>query len=114
MKTPPPHEELGPRIPLHIMRIKVAPPQLDVQPVLARGRPIITILRVVEERGLGDLPLVGRKQQDVRTTGIHFIGLARVDRLLLHIFDLRGTRVLRCLHFVDGTRVHERRRWVLF
>ena len=55
MRTLTPHQELGPRVALDVVAVEVAPPQLDVEPVFRGRRAVITILRVVEERGLGDL-----------------------------------------------------------
>ena len=44
--------------------------------------------------GLGDRPSVGCKQQDVCTGGVHLVGLARVDGLLLHSLNLQGIQLL--------------------
>ena len=46
-RTLTPHEELGPRVALDVVTIKIAPPQLDVQPVFGRRRAIIRILRIM-------------------------------------------------------------------
>mmetsp|Transcript_19228 Transcript_19228/g.59304 ORF Transcript_19228/g.59304 Transcript_19228/m.59304 type:complete len:391 (-) Transcript_19228:3185-4357(-) len=87
-------EELGPGVALDVVRVEVAPPQLHVDPELARRRALEGVLGVVQQGRLRDLPLVRRKQQDVRARGVHLVTLARVDGLLLHVLDLEGVELL--------------------
>lgn len=42
------------------------------------------ILGFREQRWLGNSPLVGGKQQHIRTAGVHLVGLARVNRFLVN------------------------------
>ena len=88
-------EELGPRVPLNVVRVKVAPPQLHVQPKLGGGdRAVVRVPRVVQQRRPRHTPLVRGKEQDVRAGGVHLVRLARVDRLLLHRLHLERVQLL--------------------
>lgn len=98
------------------MGVKVAPAQLHIDPVLRACGSLKRILQqsksiqtakdveydaevggnlgVVEKRRLGNIPLVGSKQQYIRTRRVHFVGFTRVDGLLLHCLDLEGIQFL--------------------
>lgn len=44
---------------------------------------LLELLGFREQRWLGNRPLVGGKQQDIRAAGVHLVGLARVNRFLV-------------------------------
>lgn len=44
--------------------------------------------------GLRHGPSVGSEEQDVCAGGVHLVGLARVDGLLLHSLDLKRIQLL--------------------
>lgn len=48
------------------------------------------VLRVRKQRWPGNIPLVGGKEQDVGTGGVHLVGLPGMDGLLLHSLNLQG------------------------
>mmetsp|Transcript_98960 Transcript_98960/g.262867 ORF Transcript_98960/g.262867 Transcript_98960/m.262867 type:complete len:658 (-) Transcript_98960:4864-6837(-) len=96
-------QELGAAVSLNIMGVIVAPSQLHVDPVLCGGRPVETILCLREQGRLRHGPLVGCKQQDICTRGVHLVGLSRVDRLLLHHLNLQRIE----LQIKDLTQVHD-------
>ena len=58
-------KELGPGVTLHVVRVVVTPPQLDVDPVLLCSGRVQHGLGVGEQRESGQVPLVGREQKDV-------------------------------------------------
>jgi len=87
-------EELGARVALHVVRVEVAPAQLHVDPELGARRALKVVLGVVQQRGLGDVPLVRREEHHVRAGGVHLVRLARVDGLLLHRLDLQRVQLL--------------------
>mmetsp|Transcript_9904 Transcript_9904/g.16651 ORF Transcript_9904/g.16651 Transcript_9904/m.16651 type:complete len:467 (+) Transcript_9904:1679-3079(+) len=98
-------QELGPRIPLDVVRIVVAPPQLHVDPVLLSRHALELVALLVKKAGLGDVPLVLGEEQDVGAAGVHLVRLARVDRLLLHRLDLQRVQ----LHVEHLAEVHHDR-----
>ena len=98
-------EELGARVALDVVRVEVAPAELDVDPVLGRGGAVERVLVVVQQRGLGDLPLVRREEEHVGARGVHLVRLARVDRLLLHVLHLQGVELL----VEDLAQIHHHR-----
>ena len=87
-------EELGTRVALNVVRVKVAPAQLHVDPVLVRGRGVVHVVRVAEQRRLRHLPLVRSEQQNVGARRVHLVALARMDGLLLHHLDLERIELL--------------------
>mmetsp|Transcript_62206 Transcript_62206/g.196851 ORF Transcript_62206/g.196851 Transcript_62206/m.196851 type:complete len:1067 (-) Transcript_62206:4174-7374(-) len=88
-------EELGARVALDVMRVEVTPAQLHVQPILVGALLVVHVLAAVgHEAGLGDLPLVCGKKEDICAGGVHLIALARVDRLLLDRLDLERIQLL--------------------
>jgi hypothetical protein len=96
-------EVLSTGVSLDVVRVKVTPSQLDVEPELGARRAVEDVLVVVEERRAGDLPLVGREEEDVRGGRVHLVRLSRVDRLLLNRLDLEGLELL----VEDLTQVHD-------
>ena len=52
------------------------------------------LLGVCQQRGPGDIPLVGGKEQDICTGRVHLIGLSGVDCLLLYRLDFQ------CIQFL--------------
>ncbi len=44
---------------------------------------------VFNKRGSGYVPLIRREQEDIGTGRIHLVALARMNRFLLHCFDLK-------------------------
>ena len=60
-------KELGTGISLNIMRVKITPSQLDINPVLIGSSPVIVLLLLMQKTGLTDLPLEGCKKNNVRT-----------------------------------------------
>jgi len=55
------------------------------------------------EGGEGGQVPVGREKEDVGAGGVHLVGLAGVDGLLLNIFDLEGVQLL-VKHLKEGGR----------
>jgi hypothetical protein len=102
-QTPRVVEVLSTGVSLDVVRVKVTPSQLDVEPELGARRAVEDVLVVVEERRAGDLPLVGREEEDVRGGRVHLVRLSRVDRLLLNRLDLEGLELL----VEDLTQVHD-------
>ncbi len=82
-------EELCARIPLNVVRVKVAPPQLHVNPKLLRRQRRIKLISacISKKGGLAHGPLVGCKEEDVSARAVHLVRLAWVDRLLLDGLD---------------------------
>ena len=116
-------QELGARITLNVVRVVVPPAQLHVHPVLLSGCGIHHIpvathtithwvyvqayctvqcivyvveasLGVSEERGFGDIPLVGSEEENICTRAVHLVGLPGMDGLLLHCVDLQSIQFL--------------------
>lgn len=77
------------------MRIKVSPPELDVEPELVGGdSAVVVVSSVRQERRSRDVPLVGGEKENVTRRRIHFVRFSGVDRFLLHGFDLEGFEFL--------------------
>ena len=52
------------------------------------------VLGVSEQGRLGDVPLVGGKEEDVGTRAVHLVALARMNGLLLHRVDLQSVQLV--------------------
>ena len=63
----------------------------------------MTTTYVCHKGWAGDVPLVGREQEDVRARGVHLVTLSRMDGLLLHSLDLQGLHLL----IEDLTQIHD-------
>ena len=87
-------QELRAGIALDIVGIKVAPAELHVNPELAASGAFEAIFGVVEQRGLGDVPLVRREQHHIGARRVHLVRLSRVDGLLLHGLNLQRVELL--------------------
>ena len=87
-------QELGPCVALNVVGVVIPPSQLHIQPVLLGSLLVEDIVGVRHQAGLGHLPTVGREEQDVGAGGVHLVGLARVDGLLLHSFDFQSVQLL--------------------
>mmetsp|Transcript_2955 Transcript_2955/g.8790 ORF Transcript_2955/g.8790 Transcript_2955/m.8790 type:complete len:598 (+) Transcript_2955:730-2523(+) len=98
-------QELGPGVPLDIVRVKVAPPELDVDPVLVGRLLVEHIILLSHEAGLGDGPLVRGEKEDVRARRVHLVRLSRMDRLLLDCLNLESIELL----IKHLTKVHDQR-----
>ena len=75
-------------VPVDLMTVIIAPTKLDINPVLGRDGAIVLVSLLVKQRRLADLPLVGGKEENICTTGVHLVTLARMDSLFLDCFDL--------------------------
>jgi len=87
-------QELGASVALHIVTVVVTPAQLHINPVLVAGLLVKHVVLVRHEGGLGHGPLVGSKQQDVGTGGVHLVRLPGVDGLLLDSLNLQRIQLL--------------------
>lgn len=58
------------------------------------GSAVVLVLGVVQQRGLGDGPLVRREQEGIGTRRVHLVRLAGVDSLLLNVLDVQGVQLL--------------------
>mmetsp|Transcript_17531 Transcript_17531/g.36310 ORF Transcript_17531/g.36310 Transcript_17531/m.36310 type:complete len:226 (+) Transcript_17531:2049-2726(+) len=76
------------------MAIEISPAELNVDPVFVRGSSVVGILRVMEQGRLGNVPLVGSEEHDVRARGVHLVRLPGVNRLLLDVLDLQSVELL--------------------
>mmetsp|Transcript_54704 Transcript_54704/g.90735 ORF Transcript_54704/g.90735 Transcript_54704/m.90735 type:complete len:212 (+) Transcript_54704:270-905(+) len=82
-------EKLGATISFNIMRVIVAPTQLNIEPIFCRGRTtIIRFMRFTQQRRRTHLPFIRRKQQDIRTRTVHLVRFTRMNRLFLHRLNL--------------------------
>ena len=50
-------KELGSGVSLDVMRVEIAPPQLDIDPILVGSSPVVLLLVLVEQARLAGLPL---------------------------------------------------------
>lgn len=87
------------------MGVVIAPPELNVDPVLALRGSVVVIPDLMEERGLGDRPLEGREEENVCAGGVHFVGLPGVDRFFLNGFNAETLH----LHIQYLADVHDNR-----
>lgn len=87
-------EELGTRVALDVVRVKVAPATLHVDPVLVARRAVEHVLGVRQERRARHVPLVRREEEDVGARRVHLVRFSRVDRLLLHRLDRETLELL--------------------
>lgn len=85
---------LGASVAFDIVRIKVSPAELHVEPVLVARRTVEDVLGVGEERGASDVPLVRRKEEDVGAGRVHLVRLSGMDRLLLDRLDLESLELV--------------------
>ncbi len=87
-------QELGTSVALNIVTVIVTPAQLHIDPVLVAGLLVKHVILVCHEGGLGHGPLVGSKQQDVGTGGVHLVRFPGVDGLLLDSLNLQRIQFL--------------------
>lgn len=71
------------------MGIVVAPPQLNVDPVLRCGAAIKLVSLLMKKAGLGNLPLERSEQQDVSAARVHLVRLSGVNSFLLHTVNFK-------------------------
>jgi len=83
-------QELRSGVPLNIVRIIITPPELHIYPKLATSGTVERVLIIVQQGGFTHLPFESRKQQDVCTGGIHFVGFTRVDAFVLNCGISKG------------------------
>lgn len=76
------------------MTIIVTPSELDINPVLVAGLLVKQVILICHEGGLGHGPLVGSKEQDVCTGGVHLVRLPGVDGLFLYSLNLQCIQLL--------------------
>ena len=87
------------------MGIVVAPTHLDVDPVLLSGRVVHHIARVGQQGRAGHVPLVRGEEEDVGAGRVHLVRFTRMDRFLLHRFNLQSVQLL----IKDLTKIHDDR-----
>lgn len=78
-----------------------SPPYHDENPVSEAdlrhalpSRSIVLVLGVVQQRRLGDGPLVRREEESVGAGRVHLVRLAGVDGFLLHVLDVQRVQLL--------------------
>ena len=81
-------QKLCARVTLNVMRIKVTPAKLHVDPELVRTLLIERIVCLAHERRLTNRPLVRGEEQNVGARAVHLVRLSRVNRFLLNRFNL--------------------------
>lgn len=84
------------------MGVVIAPSELHVDPVLVSCAAVVLISLLMQQAGLGNLPLEGGEQQNISATRIHLVGLARMDGFLLDAFDLERVE----FHVEDLAQIH--------
>lgn len=84
------------------MRVVISPPQLDIDPVLRGRTSVVLVSLLMKQARLRDLPLKGRKEENICATRVHLVRLSRVDGFLLHAIDFKRVE----LHVKNLAKVH--------
>ena len=87
-------EKLSSGVPLDVVRVKVAPSKLHVDPELVGRFLVERILRVAHQGRFGYRPLVRGEEEDIRARRVHLVRFPRVNRLLLNRLNLQRVELL--------------------